>query len=149
MLQAANFTGYHLKRRTRKIFAHHKSYSFHFPTSVINLSLKYDHTIIIGLYTLLFNLENQMLGFKLNYSCRRIFLEGKAVHIFHCGRLDPTMLLVAKLLHSWLCFLKVSSVSVSFNTEKKKPKKYAWTETALQINNYPMISPNTSVLLTL
>lgn len=119
MLQAANFTGYHLKRRTRKIFAHHKSNSFHFPTSIINLSLKYDHTIIIGLYTLLFNLENQMLGFKLNYSCRRIFLEGKAVHIFHCGRLNPTMLLVAKLLHSWLCFLKVSSVSVSFNTEKK------------------------------
>lgn len=118
MLQAANFTGYHLKRRTRKIFAHHKSNSFHFPTSIINLSLKYDHTII-GLYTLLFNLENQMLGFKLNYSCRRIFLEGKAVHIFHCGRLNPTMLLVAKLLHSWLCFLKVSSVSVSFNTEKK------------------------------
>lgn len=118
MLQAANFTGYHLKRRTRKIFVHHKSNSFHFPTGIINLSLKYDHTII-GLYTLLFNLENQMLGFKLNYSCRRIFLEGKAVHIFHCGRLNPTMLLVAKLLHSWLCFLKVSSVSVSFNTEKK------------------------------
>ena len=148
MLQAANFTGY--QRRTRKIFAHHKSYSFHFPTSVINLSLKYDHTIIIiGLYTLLFNLENQMLGFKLNYSCRRIFLEGKAVHIFHCGRLDPTMLLVAKLLHSWLCFFKGKLCFSFLQYRKKKPKKYAWTETALQINNYPMISPNTSVLLTL
>ena len=74
MLQAANFTGYHLKRRTRKIFTHHKSNSFHFPTSIINLSLKYDHTII-GFYTLLFNLENQMLGFKLqlqkNFSGRK------------------------------------------------------------------------------
>ena len=108
MLQAANFTGYHLKRRTRKIFAHHKSNSFHFPTSVINVSLKYDHTII-GLYTLLFNLENQML-------------EGKAVHIFHCGRLNPTMLLVAKLLHSWLCFFK-GKLCFSFLRYRKKNQR--------------------------
>lgn len=121
MLQAANFTGYHLKRRTLKIFAHHKSNSFHFPTGVINLSLKYDHTII-GFYTLLFNLENQMLGFKLNYSCRRIFLEGKAVHIFHCGRLNPTMLLVAKLLHSWLCFFK-GKLCFSFLQYRKKNQR--------------------------
>lgn len=60
-----------------------------------------------------------MLGFKLNYSCRRIFLEGKVVYIFYCGRFNFIMFLVVKLLYFWLCFLKVSFVLVFFNIEKK------------------------------
>ena len=118
MLQAANFTtrkgGHERFSRIKNLIA------FTIPTSIINLSLKYDHTII-GLYALLFNLENHLLGFKLNYSGRRIFLEGKAVHIFHCGRLNPTMLLVAKLLHSWLCFFK-GKLCFSFLQYRKKTR---------------------------
>ena len=118
MLQAANFTtrkgGHERFSRIKNLIA------FTIPTSIINLSLKYDHTII-GLYALLFNLENHLLGFKLNYSGRRIFLEGKAVHIFHCGRLNPTMLLVAKLLHSWLCFFK-GKLCFSFLQYRKKSR---------------------------
>ena len=118
MLQAANFTtrkgGHERFSRIKNLIA------FTIPTSIINLSLKYDHTII-GLYALLFNLENHLLGFKLNYSGRRIFLEGKAVHIFHCGRLNPTMLLVVKLLHSWLCFFK-GKLCFSFLQYRKKTR---------------------------